>query len=364
MGPQSEHSQHAIRCAADEKFHGNFIRSVLFVFIEAARSRRESVKKRPQMCPAGRIHEVQPHRRRIRMLAVLCCGIVGREKSRACHGQMKYDEHDQSNPQSRSRSHRPDASARIRGSTQYSSKSARKLPATKKSVDSNTPPITTYKSLAKIASSRNGPSPGQLITTSTNSDPLSSVPRLNPKSAINGCPAAGSTYRKSSRRREIPCPSAARKNGASNASATAERTCRSKTGKADTTSTVTGSTRCTATSRIFCAGENPSNPTDTMPPVGSHPLRTARSSKPSASVRSGTINSAAVAQLNTASAGRPSRSALHTPSGSASSHTKMVAVPVSSSVLRARVQTSGATGVLYANENPRSPCSSRPAQCA
>src|SRR5258706_10676141 len=144
------------------------------------------------MCPAGRIHDVQPHRRRIRMLAVLSCGIVGREKARACHGQMKYHEHNQSNQQSRACSHRPDASARIRGSTQYSNKSARKLPATKKSVDSNTPPITTYKSLAKIASSRNGPSPGQLITTSTNSDPLSNVPMLKPKSAIKGCPAAGS----------------------------------------------------------------------------------------------------------------------------------------------------------------------------
>src|SRR5712671_5872407 len=126
------------------------------------------------------------------MLAVLRCGIAGCEKSRGCHGQMKYHEHDQSNQPPPARSHRPDASARIRGSTQYSSRSARKLPETKKSVDSNTPPITTYKSLAKIASSRNGPSPGQLITTSTNSDPLSNVPMLKPKSAIKGCPAAGS----------------------------------------------------------------------------------------------------------------------------------------------------------------------------
>src|SRR5882762_2465417 len=143
MGPQREHSQHAIRCAADEKFHGNCIRSILFVFIEAARSQRQSVKKRPQMCPVSRIHKMKAHRRRIRMLAVLSRGIVGREKTRACHGNIKYDEHDQSNQQSRARFHRPDSSARIRGSTQYSSKSAVKLPATKKSVDSNTPPITT-----------------------------------------------------------------------------------------------------------------------------------------------------------------------------------------------------------------------------
>src|SRR5882762_892840 len=192
MGPQREHSQHAIRCAADEKFHGNCIRSILFVFIEAFRPQCQRIKKRSQMCPAARIHEMRPHRRRIRMLAVLRRGIVGCEKARACHGKMKYDEHDQSNQQSRARAHRPDASARIRGSTQYKSISATKFPLTRKSVDSNTPPITTYKSLAKIASSRNGPSPGQLITTSTNSDPLSNVPRLKPKSAISGCPAAGS----------------------------------------------------------------------------------------------------------------------------------------------------------------------------
>src|SRR6266850_3821053 len=143
MGPQREHSQHAIGRAADEKLHWNCMRSVLFVFIEAFRPQCQRIKKRSQMCPAARIHEMKPHRRRIRMLAVLRRGIVGREKSRACHGQMKYDEHDQSNQQSRARSHRPDASARIRGSTQYSNKSARKLPATKKSVDSNTPPMTT-----------------------------------------------------------------------------------------------------------------------------------------------------------------------------------------------------------------------------
>src|SRR4029077_10649658 len=82
------------------------------------------------------------------------------------------------------------------------------------------------------------------------------------------------------------------------------------------------------------------------------------------SVKSGIISNTAVAQLNATSAGRPSLSALHTPSGRASIHTRVVAVPVSSSVFRARVQSSGPTGALYANENPKSPRDTAPAHRA
>src|SRR5260370_1038840 len=152
----------------------------------------------------------------------------------------------------------------VRVAPQHKSTPKTKSPATRNSVDSSTPPITTYKSRARIASSKNGPSPGQLITTSTSSDPLSSVPILKPNSAIHGGGVCGNAYRYSNRRREIPCTSAARKNGASSASATAARTCRSEIGNADATSAVTGSTMCEATSRSLCAAENPSNPTGGM----------------------------------------------------------------------------------------------------
>src|ERR1700687_1047848 len=106
---------------------------------------------------------------------------------------MKRTEDGYANQQSRGCPHCLDAFALIRGSAQYNSKSAIKLPVTRNNVDNSTPPITRYKSRARIASSKNGPSPGQLITTSTSREELNRVPRLNPKSAISGCAAAGST---------------------------------------------------------------------------------------------------------------------------------------------------------------------------
>src|ERR1700738_4865791 len=201
MRSQRQYSERAVRRAGDKELHGNCSSSVLFVCIEAAWSQRLCVNKRPQMKPAVRIDKMQPHRRRVRMVAVLRRRVVWRTKPRARHAQMKRAEHRHAHEQSRSYTHRPAASALIRGSTQYNSKSATKFPTTRNKVDSSTPPITTYKSRARIASSKNGPSPGQLITTSTRSDPLSSVPRLNPKSAISGCAAAGSAYRYSNRLR-------------------------------------------------------------------------------------------------------------------------------------------------------------------
>src|SRR5579864_8575865 len=106
---------------------------------------------------------------------------------------MKRTEDGYANQQSRWCAHGLDALALIRGSAQYNSKSATKFPVIRNSVDNSTPPITTYKSRARIASSKNGPSPGQLITTSTSREALNREPRLNPKSAISGCAAAGST---------------------------------------------------------------------------------------------------------------------------------------------------------------------------
>src|ERR1700719_5108086 len=104
---------------------------------------------------------------------------------------MKGYEHGRTDQQSRKHAHRT-ATARMRASDQYNNKSAAKFPATRNSVESNTPPITTYKSRARIASLKNGPSPGQPINASTTSDPLRRVPRLKPKSAMSGCAAAGS----------------------------------------------------------------------------------------------------------------------------------------------------------------------------
>src|SRR5207245_5720023 len=121
-----------------------------------------------------RIHKMQPHGRQIGALTILLCRIVGRKEARENYRRMQRD-----------KKHKPSrdcalyfqtpVSVRMRGSAQYRSRSARKFPLTRKSVERRTPPITTYKSRARMASSKNGPSPGQLMTTSTKSDPLSSV---------------------------------------------------------------------------------------------------------------------------------------------------------------------------------------------
>src|SRR6185437_5815163 len=60
----------------------------------------------------------------------------------------------------------------------------------------------------------------------------------------------------------------------------------------------------------------------------------------------------------------PLFAALQIPSGMARSHSRSVAMLVRKSVLRARVNRSGATAVLYENENPMSPFSTEWAQYA
>src|ERR1700720_1834880 len=92
MHSQPQQSQHAIWCAADKELHGHRARSVLFVYIEGSGSQCLRVEKRAQMKSALGIHKMRPHRRRVRMLAILRCRVIWRKKSRAGHAQMKRAE--------------------------------------------------------------------------------------------------------------------------------------------------------------------------------------------------------------------------------------------------------------------------------
>src|SRR5580704_7421826 len=85
--------------------------------------------------------------------------------------------------------------ARMRGSLQYNSKSASRLPITRNTDDNRTAAITTYTSRARIASSTSGPSPGQLSTTSIKRDMLSSDPIENPSKEISEFIPAGNACR-------------------------------------------------------------------------------------------------------------------------------------------------------------------------
>src|SRR5260221_8944114 len=138
------------------------------------------------------ILQMQPHGRQVRVAAILFAGIVGCKKARADHDSMQDAEDGEPFRQGTPRRHLALLSVRIRGSARYSSMSAARFPNTKKSVENRIAPTTTYKSRERIDSSNRGPSPGQLITTSTIREPLSNAPMLKPNSEIRGLAAAGS----------------------------------------------------------------------------------------------------------------------------------------------------------------------------
>src|SRR5882724_5612307 len=167
---------------------------------------------------------MKPNRRDIGALAVLFNRIVGGEKTCADNDCMKHGEGYEPPLKIGRYFHAEPLSVRIRGSAQKRSKSARKFPPTRKSVENRTPPTTTYRSRARMDSNNSGPSPGQLITTSMSSDPLSNTPMLKPNRDITGFAAAGSAYRYRRVRLGMPCPTAASRNGALRTSAMAART--------------------------------------------------------------------------------------------------------------------------------------------
>src|SRR5689334_25311357 len=100
MRSQWQQAEHTIRRAADKEFHGNCCSSILRVLFEAASSQRLRVKKRTRMNVTLRIHKMEAHRRRVRMLAVLRRGVIRRKKSRARHAQMERPKHRSTNQQS------------------------------------------------------------------------------------------------------------------------------------------------------------------------------------------------------------------------------------------------------------------------
>src|SRR5258705_10374110 len=100
------------------------------------------------------IHNVKFHGRQIRTLTILLHGIVRSKKSRAGYHRVERAQHQKPAKNLAPSHYRTPAVARIRGSAQYSSTSARKFPATRKTVEKRTPPITTYRSRASMASSR------------------------------------------------------------------------------------------------------------------------------------------------------------------------------------------------------------------
>src|ERR1700678_761707 len=95
---------------------------------------------------------------------------------------------------------------------------------------------------------------------------------------------------------------------------------------------------------------------DIIPPAGRSLVRTANNKRPRASITSGVASKIEVSSEELASNHLSCFSALRIPQGRAINHAMRVEEPASNKVLRARDQSKGATGALYANENPSSPC--------
>src|SRR5258707_501563 len=167
-------------------------RLVFLVLVERTFAQFQRINKRPQMELPACILQMQPHGRQVRVAAILLAGIVGCKETCADHDSMQHAESGEPFRQGTPRGHLALLSVRIRGSARYRSKSAPRFPSTKKIVENRIAPTTTYKSRERIDSNNSGPSPGQLITTSTISELLSNAPMLKPNSEIRGLAAAGS----------------------------------------------------------------------------------------------------------------------------------------------------------------------------
>src|SRR5260370_11808759 len=167
----------------------------LFELIKGSAAQVFGVEKRAQVKVHLRIQQMNSHGRQIGALAILLGGVVGRKESRKRNHSVENGKGEEPSLPAAALDHPVATSVRTLGSAKYNNTSARRFPTTRKIVEHSTPPITTYKSRARMASSSSGPSPGQLITTSLISDLLRTAPILNQEIEIICFAAARSAYR-------------------------------------------------------------------------------------------------------------------------------------------------------------------------
>src|ERR1700733_6562174 len=149
------------------------------------------------------ISKVKCGRRSKGEIAILLGEAIGREEAGEEHRyvqQSKAEQHDGDCP---IRSH-VKFSERMRGSAANRSRSDNSMPLTRNNAANITAPITTYRSRESIASSKKGPRPGQLITTSVSSDALRSDPKERPNREISGFIASGKAWQRTIRRGDSP----------------------------------------------------------------------------------------------------------------------------------------------------------------
>src|SRR6266567_7648198 len=148
-----QETQQTITRAAREESHRNGRVRVLLELIEGSFTQMDRVEKRPEVEVALVIHHVNSHGRQVRSLTILLQRIVWCEKPGTGYDAVKDKKGDEPSRQRTTTRHSAPASVRILGSAHKSNRSARKFPPTRKIVERRTPPMTTYKSRPRMASS-------------------------------------------------------------------------------------------------------------------------------------------------------------------------------------------------------------------
>src|SRR5690348_5491972 len=116
-----------------------------------------------------------------------------------------------------------------------------------------------------------------------------------------------------------------------------------------------GRNKCLVMSRKRAMNPSSGELMETIPPAGRERVWIAATSRMSASTSSGMANKADTLPFNKRSKIEPGFAAAQLPIGTANSQARSIAAVVSNRVFRARFQTRGPAGLLYANENPQSP---------
>src|ERR1700757_4857408 len=138
-----KNAQQTITWAAHEELDRDRVGRVLLILIGSVRAGLQGIHERSKVpMPCG-IHEVRELGRQGHVVAVLFCQVVRRKKTSAGNQSVQCKEQGEPSCLCATHHHPVPLSLRILGSAQYRSRSARKLPASKNSVESKTPPITT-----------------------------------------------------------------------------------------------------------------------------------------------------------------------------------------------------------------------------
>src|SRR5580698_2790059 len=209
MKVEARNSEHSVGCSFHKQLHRISAAAILDIFNRLIATLIEGTNKR-----TGDVHffgtgKMDMSWRREGEVAILLHWIVRRKKSREQNAEMQGAESDKQCDRFPAADHAR-SSVRMRGSARNRNRSASSIPLTKKMAESMTDPITTYTSRARIASSSNGPMPGQVMITSIKSEALRSDPREKPKREMSGAAAVGNAWRNRMRHCESPWASAAR----------------------------------------------------------------------------------------------------------------------------------------------------------